>query len=201
MKTYFPGTVIERDGQNAEEFLFGVCAVTKGLMLAQVREITGLETPAIQNWINRGWVQKPVDKRYGVDHLARIIIINMLRDVMKLESIAALLTYINGETENKRDNIVSEAELYCYLCTVLDRVDYETLLSEDEFHREVVGAISDYRAPFEGARERLINGMQIILIYYASAIVKKRADRLCEVVLQGSENQAAEDRRYAERKG
>ena len=106
MKTYFPGTVIERNGQNAEEFLFGVCTVTKGLMLAQVREITGLETPAIQNWVNRGWVQKPVDKRYGVDHLARIIIINMLRDVMKLETIAALLTYINGVAGNEQDNVV-----------------------------------------------------------------------------------------------
>ena len=118
MKTYFPGTVIERNGQNAEEFLFGVCTVTKGLMLAQVREITGLETPAIQNWVNRGWVQKPVDKRYGVDHLARIIIINMLRGVMKLETIASLLTYINGEAGNEQDNVVSEARLYYYLCAI-----------------------------------------------------------------------------------
>ena len=43
MKLYFPGTVIERNGQNAEAFLFGVFAITKGLMLAQVREITGPE--------------------------------------------------------------------------------------------------------------------------------------------------------------
>lgn len=186
MKTYFPGTVIERNGQNAEEFLFGVCTVTKGLMLAQVREITGLETPAIQNWVNRGWVQKPVDKRYGVDHLARIIIINMLRDVMKLETIAALLTYINGEAGNEQDNVVSEARLYYYLCAILDQVDYETILSAEEFRRLIAGEMSDYREPFPGARERLINGMEIILIYYASAIVKKRADRLCERVLQGS---------------
>ena len=48
----------------------------------------------------------------------------------------------------------------------------------------VSAAISDYREPFPGARERLINGMEIILTYYASAIVKKRADQLCEAVLQ-----------------
>ncbi len=184
MKLYFPGTIIERNGQNAEAFLFGVFAITKGLMLAQVREITGLDTPAIQNWVNRGWVQKPVEKRYGVDHLARIIIINMLRDVMKLETIASLLTYINGEAGNEQDNVVSEAKLYTYLCTVLDQADYETLLSEGEFLQVVSAAISDYREPFPGARERLINGMEIILTYYASAIVKKRADQLCEAVLQ-----------------
>ena len=183
MKIYFPGTVVERTGQNAEEFLFGACTVTKGLMLAQVREITGLDTPAIQNWINRGWVQKPVDKRYGVDHLARIIIINMLRDVMKFEAITSLLTYINGEAGNETDNIVSEAKLYCYLCDVLDRVDYETILSEEAFRDIILDVTKDYREPFPGAGERLINGMEIILIYYASSIVKKRADRLCGKIL------------------
>jgi hypothetical protein len=118
-----------------------------------------------------------------VDHLARIIIINMLRDVMKLETIASLLTYINGEAGNEQDNVVSEARLYNYLCAILDRADYETILSDEKFRRMIAEEISDYREPFPGARERLMNGIEIILIYYASAIVKKRADRLCETVL------------------
>ncbi len=185
MKTYFPGTVVERQGKSAEEFLFGIFAVTKGLMLAQVREITGLDTSAIQNWINRGWVQKPVEKRYTVDHLARIIIINMLRDVMKLEHIAALLTYINGETSNPDDDIISESRLYQYICQILDCMDYETLLSEAQFRQTVEETTRDYREPFPGARKRLVEGLMIILAYYAASIVKRRADALYGATLEG----------------
>lgn len=179
----FPGTVIERSGQDADSFLLGIFAVTKGLMLAQVREITGLDTSAIQNWVNRGWVQKPVDKRYSVDHLARIMIINMLRDVMKLENIAALLTYINGEAGNTSDDVMKESELYCHLCKILDNINFETVLTETELDNIVQQEIDGYIEPFPGARKRLVEGIKIILIYFASSIIKKRADILYKEVL------------------
>lgn len=176
MKIYFPGTIIERGEMGAKEFLFGIFAVTKGLMLAQVKEITGLDTPAIQNWINRGFVQKPIEKRYTIDHLARILIINMLRDVMQLEAIAALLTYINGDANDKADDIISESDLFCYICTILDCADYDTVLNHDEFKMIIIKCLENYAEPFAGAREKLINGLEIILLYYASAIVKYKAD-------------------------
>ena len=184
MKSYFPGTVIERNGQDARSFLFSIFAVTKGLMLAQVREITGLDTPAIQNWINRGWVARPVEKRYSMDHLARIMIINMLRDVMKLDHISVLLTFINGRAEDASDNIVSESDLYCYLCSILDKVSFEEVLSEEEFFALVEKEISDYQEPWPGARRRLMDGIHVILIYYAASIIKKKADGLYSQVLE-----------------
>ena len=184
MKSYFPGTVIERNGQDARSFLFSIFAVTKGLMLAQVREITGLDTPAIQNWINRGWVARPVEKRYSMDHLARIMIINMLRDVMKLDHISVLLTFINGRTEDASDNIVSESDLYCYLCSILDKVSFEEVLSEEEFFALVEKEISDYQEPWPGARRWLRDGSQVILIYYAVSSIKKKADGLYSQVLE-----------------
>lgn len=182
MKAYFPGTVIERGGRSAEEFLTGVFSVTKGLMLAQVREITGLDTPAIQNWINRGWVQKPVDKRYGENQVARIIMINMLRGVMKLDHIAALLSYTNGEAGRLQKHVITDARLYCILCTILDCVDFETVLSEEAFGDVVEHAVANTAEPFYGARSQLVLGIRIILTYYASSIVKKKADRLFEQV-------------------
>lgn len=182
MKAYFPGTLVERNGRSAEEFMTGVFSVTKGLMLAQVREITGLDTPAIQNWINRGWVQKPVDKRYGENQVARIIMINMLRDVMKLDRIAALLSYTNGEAENTQKHVITDARLYCILCSILDCVDFETVLSEEAFENVVERAVANTAEPFYGARSQLLRGIRIILTYYASSIVKKRADRLYEQV-------------------
>lgn len=182
MKAYFPGTVVERGGRSAEEFLTGVFSVTKGLMLAQVREITGLDTPAIQNWINRGWVQKPVDKRYGENHVARIIMINMLRGVMKLEHIAVLLSYTNGEAGNMQKHVITDAQLYCILCAILDCVDFETVLSEEAFEDVVEHAVTNTAEPFYGARSQLLLGIRIILTYYASSIIKKKADCMLEQI-------------------
>lgn len=178
MVTYFPGTEVERRGKSTADFLFGVFEVTKGLMLAQVKEITGLETSAIQNWVNRGWIQKPVDKRYSVNHLARIIIYNMLRDVMKFENIAALMTFINGQTDDSNDDIISDSKLYIYICDILDNVDYDSILSDEKLISIIESAISDYKEPYAGAKNKLITGLRIILVYYASAIIKLKAEKM-----------------------
>lgn len=194
MKAYFPGTVVERAGRTAHAFFGGVFSVTKGLMLAQVREITGLDTPVIQNWINRGWVQKPVDKRYSENHVARIIMINMLRGVMKLDQIALLLAYTNGEADSEEKHVISDAQLYGFLCAILDQVDFETVLSEGEFGEIVERVVVHTAEPYAGARKRLLCGMRIILTYYASSIVKKRADALFEQVRKEVISSSPEER-------
>jgi DNA-binding transcriptional MerR regulator len=161
MLTCFPGTIIERNGKSSEEFLSGIFFATKGLLLSQVREITGLDTPVIQNWVNRGWIQKPVAKRYTIDHLARIMIINMLRDVMKLENIVNLMTYINGNVDDRRDDIITESHLYNYIFEVLKLANYNMIFSDIELNKIIVQTIQDYVEPFEGAYEKLINGLKV----------------------------------------
>lgn len=181
----FPGTVIERGNLTSREF-FGVFRVTKGLMLAQVREITGLDTTTIQNWINRGWVKNPIDKRYSENQLASILLIHMLRDVMKLDHIAKLLDYLKekGALEESREQIISEAELYHIICTLLDVIDYEVIFTPKELDKAIAVAIGTYQEVFEGAKEHLKNVLKIILVYYASAIVKHHADKIfSEVVI------------------
>ena len=180
MDSTFPGSVVERQGKSAEEFLSGLFFATKGIMLAQVREITGLDTPVIQNWIGRGWVQKPVDKRYSANHLSRIMLINMLRSVTKLENIAFIMTYINGDAECREDDSIPESQLYIYVCDILDTVDFETVLSDELLTKIIEKHIEGYSEPFAGAREKLIFGIKIILHYYAAAIIKVRADKMVD---------------------
>ena len=184
MKIYFPGTVVERNNKTSREFLFGIFSATKGLMLAQVREITGLDTSTIQNWVNRGWVAKPIDKRYSDNHLASIILINMLRDVMKIENISSLLSYLNGDVEDESDNTISESILYNYACDILDIVDYDIILTDSELENVIKDAIKDYQEPFPNGKQKLINGLKIILVYYASAIVKYEADKIYNNVIK-----------------
>lgn len=178
MEASFPGSVVPRRGKTAEEFLSGLFFATKGIMLLQVREITGLDTPVIQNWVGRGWVQKPVEKRYSADHLARIMIINMLRPAARLEHIARILAFINGDADDRADDIIPESTLYIYLCDILDRVDFETVLTDEALEPIIEAHVGDYREPFPGAKEKLVTGIKIILIYYAAVVVKVRADRM-----------------------
>ncbi|WP_051650570.1 DUF1836 domain-containing protein [Lachnoclostridium phytofermentans] len=173
----FPGTVIERHNLTSREF-FGVFRVTKGLMLAQVREITGLDTTTIQNWINRGWVKNPIDKRYSENQLASILLIHMLRDVMKLDHIAKLFNYLKKKEfgDSEETLLISEAELYHCVCDMLDNIDYDIILTPKELEKEIFKKLSTYVEPYEGAKKRLVNVLKIILVYYASAIVKREAD-------------------------
>lgn len=183
MEPHFPGSVIERRGKNAAEFFSGLFFATKGLMLSQVKEITGLDTPAIQNWVGRGWVAKPVEKRYSENHLARILIINMLRDVTRLENVAGILTYINGNADSSEDDIISEAQLYIYLCDILDVIDFDTVLSPQGTERVIKKRVQDYREPVYGAREKLVQAIRLILTYYACSLVKVRADEAYERII------------------
>lgn len=180
MDKFFPGTVIPQCGKRASEFLSGLFFATKGIMLSQMREITGLDTPVIQNWINRGWLPRPVDKRYSIDHLSRTMLINMLRNVMQLENIAALLVYINGVAGDTTDDAVPESALYCYVCNIIDNTSYEILLDDEKLGDVIEKAVEGYSEPFEGGYEKLTNGLKIIVSYYAAATLKNHGDELSD---------------------
>lgn len=81
---------------------------TDGLSLGQVCAIAGLEPSTVQNWIKRGFVSHPVNKKYRARHLARILLIAALRDCMPLERIGELMTCVNGDTDDEGDDIISE---------------------------------------------------------------------------------------------
>ena len=177
MDANFPGTVIKRQGKSAEEFLSGLFFATKGIMLLQVREITGLDSPVIQNWINRGWVKSPDQKRYSSDHLSRIMMINMLRDVLKLDDIANIFTYIIGDTNSEENNTGAETLLYIYICDILDIIDYETIFSETALEQIIEKRVNTDFDSFGWDKKRLTDGIKIILTYYAAVLIKTRADR------------------------
>lgn len=114
----FPGTVIKAEDKNVKSFLDGLFAFNE-INQSQLMAITGLSQSTIQNWVNRGWVSKSNGKGYQKDKVARILIINMLRNTLSLDNISALLFYINGKTDITEDDIISESDLYTILCEIL----------------------------------------------------------------------------------
>ena len=124
---YYPGTVLPAG--DVEECSFKPFAdmikVTGGLSLGQICTVTGLEASTVQNWIKRGFVPKPQNKMYGERQLARILLISALRKGLQIDRIGALLEYINGDTEDEGDDIISEPELYSKFCAAV--CDSDTL--------------------------------------------------------------------------
>lgn len=90
-----------------------------GISLGQVSSITGLDPLVIQNWVKREYVSRPIKKKYYEKQLARILMINSLREVMKIEDIGNLMTLINGDVEDESDDLISEENLYSLFVRVI----------------------------------------------------------------------------------
>ncbi len=178
MTEYYPGTVVKRNGRTAKEFIDGVFFTDVGLTMAQVKEITGLDSFIIQNWVSRGWVGRPEGKRYGKDRFSRILLINMLRSAAKLEDIAKVLGYINGVVNDPSDDIIEEAELYVMLCNLFDRIDITHSTGPGKSIEELVfDFTSDYQGNGE-FRKKLEKGILTLALWYMAAQQKEKAEAL-----------------------
>ena len=115
-----PGTTIEIsvNGATSARELLDSIFMAGGLVLSQVSGLTGLEPYIIQNWIKRGFLAPPDHKKYSKRQFCRIAIINMLRDVIQIEKITSLLSYINGRLDDESDDIISEEKFYDLLCAI-----------------------------------------------------------------------------------
>ena len=173
-----PGTLMDKvkmGNVTGLEFLDKIFYITDGIMLSQIREICGIDGSTLQNWTKRGWVSNAHNKRYGKDQLARILIINMMRDSMQLERIAALLTYVNGRAGDKTDDIIPESLLYDYLCRIIDEL-VEGGDDGDNVKKLISRTLSPYEECAPGARRRLENACEIIIYAYYSSLVKQKAN-------------------------
>lgn len=170
---YFPGSIIEKSSLTGKQFLDGMFSGVSGLVMSQIREFTGLNTPAIQNWVNRGWVSRPKGKKYSEDQVARILIINMLRQTMQLESVAKLLFYVNGVAGDETDDIIYESELYGYVCDILF-----SDADDDTVDRYIDDIIRGFRERRPGDAKRLKTALKIIYLNCKASKYISRAEQM-----------------------
>ncbi len=134
-KTFYPGTKVP--AQENSSLLTGIFSVTNGITLSQVCEITGTEATTIQNWIKRGYVKPPVSRKYSKSQVARIVLINMMREAMVIEKIAGLLTHVNGNLLDTSDDILDDSKIYDILSTILVPADIKEVIDIKELFREI----------------------------------------------------------------
>ena len=177
-----PGTILKKSDMGdvtGLEFLSKIFFISDGVMIAEIRRISGLDTSTLQNWTKRGWLENSKCKRYNIDQVAHILMINMLRSCMQLDRIAFLIRYINGSVNDRSDDIICASRLYDYICRILELMkdDSNELLKIDTLIEQVT---ADYVEPYEGSHKRLNAALKIIVVAYCASLMKHYADGLIE---------------------
>lgn len=145
---------------------------TNGLSLGQVCAITDLEPSTIQNWVKRGFVARPINKKYRERQLARILLIAALRDALQIEHIGSLMGMVNGDANDESDDIIAEETLYDYFCSVVAG-DTPAL---QEIPNRVNKTVRQYHAQTDGAEKRLKEALTVMAYAYTATIYKKKAE-------------------------
>ena len=179
MQTTFPGTTIEviRLEKGSSKLLFDGIFATGGITLSQVSVMTGLEPYLIQNWVKRGFVSSPVKRTYSREQFARIVIINMLRESLKIERICNLIHVIGGRAGDAGDDLISDDELYHRYVDMLAESGFSPLEPES-VTLAAQSAAADFDEPVAGARRQLVAILQIMLYAHTASRLKDRANEL-----------------------
>ena len=180
MQWTIPGTVLRIDRDNADgvEEMFSSMFLAGGMVLSQVASITGLEPYTVQNWVKRGFLSPPKNKRYTLQQLCRILHINMLKEVMPLERICSLLRYINGKLDQEDDDIIDDAVLYFLFVRLAARA--KQLDDPVVWKRAMDEALCNYQEPVPGARERIEKALRIMLIANVACKMAQTAERMLD---------------------
>ena len=178
MNWIIPGTTLEGLRSNADrtDGLFQSMFLAGGLTLSQVSSVTGLEPYTIQNWVKRGFLSPPRNKRYDMEQLCRIININILKGNMPIEQIGKLMGYLNGDLADESDDLVDDTMLFFLFVKLAARARY--IGGTKAWDDALIEITEDYAEPIPGAREKLIKVLKIMLTIWCANKLKEQADRM-----------------------
>lgn len=184
MKWNIPGTVLQIRKEAAEDIedLFSSMFLAGGITLSQIASITGLEPYTVQNWVKRGFLTPPKQKRYTLRQLCRIININMLKSAFPMEKICGLLGYVNGRLNSEEDDIIDDSALYFLfvrLCAKAKQMDDPASLQQAQDN-----SLQNYAEPYPGAKERIEKALKIMLTAWLAARMQHAAHTMLEDLLE-----------------
>lgn len=180
MEWTLPGTVlsVDADRPQAAEKVFSSLFLAGGLVLSQVTQVTGLEPYIIQNWVRRGFLAPPKQRKYTRRQLSRILMINALKSTLSIEQICKLLSYINGALDDEGDDTIDDTELYGAFVLVAGSVQKHGLTSESEMNRLIADGLKDYKESIPGAKERIEQALRIMITAWRAAQLQTKAQSM-----------------------
>ena len=171
-----PGTVLTIDRSNAARVpeMFQTMFLTGGVVLSQVTNITGLEAYTVQNWVKRSFLPSPKHKRYDMDQLCRILLINTFKGILPMERICGMLSYVNGHLDDRSDDIIRDSDLY-FLFVLLAGQARE-IGDAEQAHRLIRTYLEDYQEPAPGAKDRVAKALRVMLIAWLASRMRQAAE-------------------------
>lgn len=178
MNWIIPGTTLEGQRENADrtDGLFQSMFLAGGLTLSQVSSITGLEPYTVQNWVKRGFLAAPKNKRYTMEQVCRIININLLKGALPLDEICRMMQYINGDLTDEADDTIDDTLLYFYFVRLAARARH--LGGTKEWSAAIDEAMADYAEPIPGAKERIIKVLRVMLTAWIAGRLRQEAEEM-----------------------
>ena len=178
MNWIIPGTTLEGARADADrtDGLFQSMFLAGGLTLSQVSSITGLESYTIQNWVKRGFLAPPQNKRYNMEQVCRLLIINMLKGALPLEQICQLISYINGSLTDESDDIIDDAVLYFKFVSLAARARH--IGGSKEWGEAMDEVMESYAEPFPGAKEKVIRVLRIMLTAWIAGQLRDQTNNM-----------------------
>ena len=180
MNWTIPGTTLTELRANADHVdeMFTSMFLAGGMVLSQVSSITGLEAYTIQNWVKRGFLAPPRNKRYDMGQVCRIITINMLKGALPLEKICSLMQYINGDLTDESDDIIDDAVLYFMFVKLAARARH--IGGNQSWEEAIENAMAAYAEPIPGAKARVEKVLRVMLMAYISSRFKQQVDAMVD---------------------
>ena len=173
-----PGTTLTAPRENADgiQEQFAGMFLAGGLTLSQVAAVSGLEPYTVQNWVKRGFLPPPRNKRYDMEQLCRILNMNILRGTMPLEQIVRLMSYLNGDLADESDDLVDDTTLYFFFVRLAARARY--IGGDKNWDDALLHVTQDYPEKAPGAREKLTKVLKVMLTVWCANCLKAQAEDL-----------------------
>lgn len=147
-----------------------------GLLLGQIREMTGLDASTVQNWIKRGYASPPKKKKYTADQTARILIINALRGGLRLDLIVKLIEHINGRTVGRSDGAISDSELYDMFCRLSAKLQRDMYMPTERIKELILKLCGDIENP--ELQNRVAEVLLLMCVCHQAELIKKTVEDL-----------------------
>lgn len=181
-----PGTNIQLDlqgGQDCRRALDAVFSMTGGIYLSQMAEIVDMSAATLQNWVKRGFVASPVNKRYSRRQTCRIILIGLLRHVLSLDDIVVLLSSINNDLADEQDDLIDDSMLYLYFCDlVLFQQPIDAAGPAFDLDKRIETVTAGFNVNCAEDRIHLNQVLQVMVLSYESWQLQQQAKVLLEKI-------------------
>ena len=147
-----------------------------GMIRSQLASASGVEPHDIQNWVKRGFLASPVNKRYSMEQFCRIVTINMLRTAMSMEKICSLLAYVNGRLDDESDDLIDDTVLYFMFLRLAARARH--IGGTESWDTAIADILKDYVEPVPGAKKRIDQVLRIMLTAWIGVQTIRRAEQM-----------------------